>query len=181
MAVSITRLTLTLEGTMTMHHWRDMGGCWDQHCQGRYSVEGSLIYLQPESPKWRLPLKFPVDASEPLHTRQIEDTLVLIPHKDLSNFENPSLDTLTEWAPFRDQFRAFWKERYPRPLFCLKSDGYTHALTVGKVYMILEAREDAGLHQVRLHADHGRTRWFPTELFRTPRWTERYYTDKMPS
>jgi hypothetical protein len=166
MAVSITRLTLNLDGTMIMHHWRDMGGHWDQHCQGRYSVEGSLIYLRPESPK-------------PLHARQIEDTRILVPEIDLSNFENPSQDTLSDWAPFRDRFRAFWKEHYPRPLLCIKSDGYTHALTVGKVYMILKEREDAGLHQVRLHADHGRTRWFPTELFCTPEWTERSYTDKI--
>jgi hypothetical protein len=174
-AVTYYRLTLHLDGAMELHNWRDIGGVWVLRCRGGFSVDGAQVTLAAEWPLRARHTTYPEDLSRPFHARFVKDALLLVSDRNVHKFDQRAgrggITAFGRAYPFASGWEVFRKEETPTGLVCVGNgayEEYEHALTVGKPYLALEERVDAGMAQVRVVGDHGRTRWFPAACFRHP-------------
>lgn len=167
-SVTRQRLSLGLDGSFRFENYQDLGGRWFLSNRGRFLPVGDSVHFLPE---FRSPARWEISLlMAPMHLRRVGPDWLLVPDARVSDGARLA-DFDAELAGARERYvylehgwYSFLKAPLPAARLCIDARSYAHALTPGKAYLVLEARDES----LRLYGDHGRLRWFPAACFAQP-------------
>lgn len=162
-AVSMTRWRLELQpdGHFCLKAWRDMGGFWHVLNTGMFHVsESQLSFERDFRSPYRMEYSF---LTRPMYLRQLGEDCFWVPDRYLADFEKKRNTDLEreKFVYLEHGLFCFLKQKWPQMCICTAPDIYSHALTLGQRYLVLEEQP----RYLRIFGDHRRLRWFPKACF----------------